>query len=284
MLLEIIFVLKALFIAIIEGLTEFIPVSSTGHMILASNIIGFKGAFVDMFEVVIQLGAILAVVVLYWKKISDSVIEFFTYIFTKGKEGKTGFQFGINVIVGCIPMLIVGLTFYKKIKSLFNVGAVVIGLIVGGILLIVIENKFRKNKKKSIKNIDNITPIQALIVGAFQVLSVWPGMSRSASTIMGGWIAGFSTTVAAEFSFFLAIPAMIGSSGMDLLEFDYSGMNLTLWISLILGFIVAFVVSIFVMDKFVSYLKKKPMRVFAVYRIGLGIVFAILLYMNVITS
>lgn len=284
MLLEIIFVLKALFIAIIEGLTEFIPVSSTGHMILASNIIGFKGAFVDMFEVVIQLGAILAVVVLYWKKISDSVVEFFTYIFTKGKEGKTGFQFGINVIVGCIPMLIVGLTFYKKIKSLFNVGAVVIGLIVGGILLIVIENKFRKNKKKSIKNIDNITPIQALIVGAFQVLSVWPGMSRSASTIMGGWIAGFSTTVAAEFSFFLAIPAMIGSSGMDLLEFDYSGMNLTLWISLILGFIVAFVVSIFVMDKFVSYLKKKPMRVFAVYRIGLGIVFAILLYMNVITS
>lgn len=284
MLLEIIFVLKALFIAIIEGLTEFIPVSSTGHMILASNIIGFKGAFVDMFEVVIQLGAILAVVVLYWKKISDSVVEFFTYIFTKGKEGKTGFQFGINVIVGCIPMLIVGLTFYKKIKSLFNVGAVVIGLIVGGILLIVIENKFRKNKKKSIKNIDNITPIQALIVGAFQVLSVWPGMSRSASTIMGGWIAGFSTTVAAEFSFFLAIPAMIGSSGMDLLEFDYSGMNLTLWISLILGFIVAFVVSIIVMDKFVSYLKKKPMRVFAVYRIGLGIVFAILLYMNVITS
>lgn len=284
MLLEIIFVLKALFIAIIEGLTEFIPVSSTGHMILASNIIGFKGAFVDMFEVVIQLGAILAVVVLYWKKISDSVVEFFTYIFTKGKEGKTGFQFGINVIVGCIPMLIVGLTFYKKIKSLFNVGAVVIGLIVGGILLIVIENKFRKNKKKSIKNIDNITPMQSLIVGAFQVLSVWPGMSRSASTIMGGWIAGFSTTVAAEFSFFLAIPAMIGSSGMDLLEFDYSGMNLTLWISLILGFIVAFVVSIFVMDKFVSYLKKKPMRVFAVYRIGLGIVFAILLYMNVITS
>ena len=283
MLLEIIFVLKALFIAVIEGLTEFIPVSSTGHMILASNIIGFKGAFVDMFEVVIQLGAILAVVVLYWKKISESVIEFFNYIFTKGKEGKTGFRFGINVIVGCIPMLIVGLTFYKKIKSLFNVSAVVIGLIVGGILLIIIENKFRRKKKKAVKNIDNITPIQALTVGLFQVLAVWPGMSRSASTIMGGWVAGFSTPVAAEFSFFLAIPAMIGSSGKDLLEFDYSGMNLTLWIALILGFIVAFVVSIIVMDKFVTYLKKKPMRVFAVYRIGLGIVFAILLFMNVIT-
>jgi len=282
-ILDIIFVLKALFIAVIEGLTEFIPVSSTGHMILASNIINFKGTFVDMFEVVIQLGAILAVVVLYWKKIKDSVIEFFTYIFTKGQEGKTGFRFGINVIVGCIPMLIVGLTLYKKIKSLFNVGAVVIGLIVGGILLIIIENKFRRNKKKAVKNIDNITPMQALIVGAFQVLAVWPGMSRSASTIMGGWVAGFSTPVAAEFSFFLAIPAMVGSSLKDLKEFDYSGMNLTLWISLILGFIVAFIVSIIVMDKFVNYLKKKPMRVFAVYRVGLGIVFGILVLMKVIT-
>jgi len=282
-ILDIIFVLKALFIAVIEGLTEFIPESSTGHMILASNIINFKGTFVDMFEVVIQLGAILAVVVLYWKKIKDSVIEFFTYIFTKGQEGKTGFRFGINVIVGCIPMLIVGLTLYKKIKSLFNVGAVVIGLIVGGILLIIIENKFRRNKKKAVKNIDNITPMQALIVGAFQVLAVWPGMSRSASTIMGGWVAGFSTPVAAEFSFFLAIPAMVGSSLKDLKEFDYSGMNLTLWISLILGFIVAFIVSIIVMDKFVNYLKKKPMRVFAVYRVGLGIVFGILVLMKVIT-
>ena len=285
MILEILFVLKALFIAVIEGLTEFIPVSSTGHMILASNIINFNEPkeFVDMFEVVIQLGAILAVVVLYWKKIKDSVIEFFTYIFTKGQEGKTGFRFGINVIVGSIPMLILGLTFYKKIKSLFNVGAVVVGLIAGGILLIVIENKFRKNKKKATKNIDNITPVQAFTVGLFQMLAAWPGMSRSASTIMGGWIAGFSTPIAAEFSFFLAIPAMIGSSGLDLLKFDYSQMNMLLWISLALGFIVAFIVSIIVMDKFVTYLKKKPMRVFAVYRVGLGIVFGILVFMKVIT-
>lgn len=286
MILDIIFVLKALFIAVIEGLTEFIPVSSTGHMILASSIIGFNKPkeFVDMFEVVIQLGAILAVVVLYWKKIKDSVIEFFTYIFTKGQEGKTGFRFGINVIVGSIPMMIFGLTFYKKIKSLFNVGAVVVGLIVGGILLIMIENKFRKNKKKATRNIDNITPVQALIVGCFQILAAWPGMSRSASTIMGGWVAGFSTPIAAEFSFFLAIPAMIGSSGLDLLKFDYSQMNMLLWLSLALGFIVAFVVSIIVMEKFVAYLKKKPMRVFAVYRIGLGIVFGILVFMKVITA
>lgn len=283
--IEILFVIKAILIAIIEGLTEFIPVSSTGHMILASNIIGFNNPkeFVDMFEVVIQLGAILAVVVLYWKKISSSIVEFFSFIFSKGQKGKTGFQFGINVIVGSIPMGIIGLLFYKQIKSLFNIKAVCIGLIVGGILLIIIENKFGLNRKKSTNNIDGISTMQALKVGAFQVLAAWPGMSRSASTIMGGWVAGLSTPVAAEFSFFLAIPAMVASSGKDLLEFDYSIMNSTLWIALIIGFIVAFVVSIIVMDKFVTYLKKKPMRVFAVYRVGIGIVFAILIFMGALS-
>lgn len=275
---DIVFIIKAIIVAIVEGLTEFIPVSSTGHMILVGSIINFQGDFPKMFEVVIQLGAILAVVVLYWKKIKDSVIEFFTYIFTKGKEGKTGFNFGINVLIGCIPMGVIGVLFYKQIKSLFTPQAVVAGFIIGGILLIVIENKFRKNKNHSTKSLDNITPLQALKVGAFQVLSVWPGMSRSASTIMGGWIAGLSTPIAAEFSFFLAIPAMVAASAKDLLEFDCSGMNLTLWIALIVGFIVAFVVSIIVMEKFVSYLKKRPMRVFAVYRIGAGIVFGILMF------
>lgn len=276
--LEILFIIKAIIIAIVEGLTEFIPVSSTGHMILVSSIIKFEGDFVKMFEVVIQLGAILAVVVLYWKKIKESVIEFFTYIFTKGKEGKTGFDFGINVLIGCVPMGIIGLLFYKQIKSLFTPQFVVAGFIIGGILLIVIENKFRKNKNHATRNLDKITPMQALKIGAFQVLSVWPGMSRSASTIMGGWVAGLSTPVAAEFSFFLAIPAMVAASAKDLLEFNFAIMNLTRWIALVLGFIVAFIVSIVVMDKFVSYLKKRPMRVFAVYRIGAGIVFGILMF------
>lgn len=280
--LDFLFILKAIIIAIVEGLTEFIPVSSTGHMILASSIIGFNDpkVFVDMFEVVIQLGAILAVVVLYWKKIKDSVIEFFTYIFTKGKKGKTGFQFGINVLIGCIPMGVIGIVFYRQIKMLFNPKIVVAGLIVGGILLIIIENKFRKNRKYSTKNIDSITPLQSLKVGVFQVLAVWPGMSRSASTIMGGWVAGLSTPIAAEFSFFLAVPAMIGSTAKDLLEFDFSMMNMTLWITLIVGFIVAFIVSLVVMEKFVAYLKKRPMRVFAVYRVGIGIIFAILMMLG----
>lgn len=280
--LDFLFILKAIIIAIVEGLTEFIPVSSTGHMILASSIIGFNDpkVFVDMFEVVIQLGAILAVVVLYWKKIKDSVIEFFTYIFTKGKKGKTGFQFGINVLIGCIPMGVIGIVFYRQIKMLFNPKIVVAGLIVGGILLIIIENKFRKNRKYSTKNIDSITPLQSLKVGVFQVLAVWPGMSRSASTIMGGWVAGLSTPITAEFSFFLAVPAMIGSTAKDLFEFDFSMMNMTLWITLIVGFIVAFIVSLVVMEKFVAYLKKRPMRVFAVYRVGIGIIFAILMMLG----
>jgi undecaprenyl-diphosphatase len=282
MALDLIFIFKAIIIAIVEGLTEFIPVSSTGHMILVGSAIGFNGEFTKMFEVVIQLGAIFAVVVLYWKKIKDSVVEFFKYIFSKGKEGKTGFRFGINVLIGSIPAGIIGVLFYSKIKSLFKPEAVIVGFIVGGILLIIIENLFRK-RKHSVENIDEITPMQSLKVGLFQVLSMWPGMSRSASTIMGGWIAGISTPIAAEFSFFLAIPAMMGSSGKDLFEFDYSVMNTTNWIALIVGFIVAFIVSLVVMDRFVAFLKKRPMRVFAVYRVAVGILLAVLVFTKILT-
>lgn len=279
--MDLILILKAIVIAIIEGLTEFIPVSSTGHMILFGNLINFTGDFADMFEVVIQLGAILAVVVLYWKKIKDSVIEFFKYIFSKGKDGEVGFKFGINVIVASIPAGIVGVLFYHKIKSLFAPEFVIVGFIVGGILLLIIESYFRK-RKKSTDDIDKIGVGQSLIVGTFQVLSMWPGMSRSASTIMGGWIAGLSTPIAAEFSFFLAIPAMVGSSAKDLFEYDYSIMNASMWIALIVGFVVAFVVSLIVMEKFVAFLKKKPMKIFAEYRVVAGIVLAILVFTKVI--
>ncbi|GAE00772.1 UDP pyrophosphate phosphatase [Clostridium botulinum B str. Osaka05] len=279
--IDIIFILKAIIIAVVEGLTEFIPVSSTGHMILVGSAINFNGEFAKMFEVIIQLGAILAVVVLYWKKIKESVVEFFKFIFTKGKEGKTGFKFGVNVIVGSIPIGITGLLFYHKIKALFRPEAVIIGFIVGGILLLIIENMFRK-KEHAVQHIDSITFVQALKVGLLQILSLWPGMSRSASTIMGGWIAGISTPIAAEFSFFLAIPAMIGTSLKDLFEFDYSIMTSTLWGALILGFVVAFVVSIIVMNKFVSYLKKKPMKIFAIYRVLAGLLLAVLVFTKII--
>ncbi|GAA0754497.1 undecaprenyl-diphosphate phosphatase [Clostridium sartagoforme] len=280
-MIDIIFILKSIIIAIVEGFTEFIPVSSTGHMILIGSLINFEGEFVSMFQVVIQLGSILAVIVLYWNKIYKSIIEFFKFIFSKGQEGKIGFNFGINVIIASIPMGIIGVLFYKKIKSLFRPEAVIIGFIVGGILLIIIENIFR-NRKKATYNIDDIRYTQALKVGILQVLAVWPGMSRSASTIMGGWIAGISTSVSAEFSFFLAIPAMLGSSIKDLIEFDYSIMTLTLWVSLILGFIVAFIVALIVIKKFIEYLKSKPMRIFAIYRVLVGILLAILVLKKII--
>lgn len=280
--MDFIFILKAIIIAIVEGITEFIPVSSTGHMILVGWAIDFNGEFAKMFEVVIQLGAILAVVVLYWKKIKDSVVEFFSYIFSKGKKGKVGFRFGINVIVSSIPMGIIGLTCYKLIKSKFNPEAVIIGFIVGGILLLVVE-KIYSAKKSKVADVDNISYKQALTVGIFQVLAVWPGMSRSASTIIGGWVAGFSTALAAEFSFFMAIPAMVGTSAKDLMEFDYSLMTNTTWAALIIGFIVAFIVSLLVIKKFIDYLKKKPMKVFAIYRIIAGVVLAILVLTKVLT-
>lgn len=288
---DLLYILKAIIIAVVEGLTEFVPVSSTGHMILFGSLIGFRdggnAVFAQMFEVVIQLGAILAVVVLYWKKLWGAVVEFFTFIFTGGKKGKTGFRFGMNVLIGSIPALIIGLTLYDNIKGLFKPSAVVVGFIVGGILLLVIESRFRtKASKKGVKVTDDvfdITPVQALKVGCFQILSMWPGMSRSASTIMGGWIAGISTAAATEFSFFLAIPAMIGSSGLEVFEFDWSIMNPTYAVALGIGFVVAFIVSIVVMDMFVSYLKKKPMRIFAIYRVIAGVVLLILSLTGIIT-
>lgn len=280
--MDIIFILKAIIIAIVEGLTEFIPVSSTGHMILVGWAIDFHGEFAKMFEVVIQLGAIMAVVVLYWKKIEESIVEFFSFIFTRGKKGKIGFRFGINVIVASIPMAIVGVLFYDKIKAKFIPEAVIVGFIVGGVLLIILERIY-KNKTHKIADIDNMTPGQSIKVGLLQLLAVWPGMSRSASTIMGGWIAGLSTPIAAEFSFFIAIPAMIGSSGKDLFEFDYSIMTPTLWIALISGFVVAFLVALIVMKKFVGFLKKKPLKVFAIYRIAAGILLGILVLTKIIT-
>lgn len=279
--MDILFIIKAIIIGIVEGITEFIPVSSTGHMILVGWAIDFKGEFAEMFEVVIQLGAILAVVVLYWKKIISSIIEFFKFVFSKGKEGKTGFRFGINVIAASIPMGIVGLLFYSNIKSMFRPEAVIVGFIVGGILLLIIERIYR-NKAQRVQSIDDMTPWQSFRVGVLQLLALWPGMSRSASTIMGGWLAGLSTAVAAEFSFFIAIPAMIGTTGKDLFEFDFSIMTPTLWVAFALGFLVAFLVALIVIRKFITYLKKKPMTVFAVYRVIVGTLLAVLVFAEIV--
>jgi len=260
--LNIILVFKAIIIAIVEGITEFIPISSTGHMIIVGNVINFKGAFANSFEVVIQLGAILAIIVLYWNKIWSSVVEFF-------KAKPSGIKFWTNIIVAFIPAAVLGFLFNDKIdKYLFNPTTVALALVVGGILMIIIENKFRSEDKT--KSIEKISIKQAFKIGCFQCFALWPGMSRSASTIMGGWISGVSTVAATEFSFFLAIPTMFGATALTLFK---SGINFSSGeiITLFIGFVTAFLVALIVVEKFVSYLKKKPMKVFAIYRIIVGI-------------
>lgn len=272
-------IFKAIIIAIVEGITEFLPISSTGHMILVGDLIKFNGSdFSDMYEVVIQLGAILAVVVLYWAKIREMIVSFF-------KFEKKGIRFWFNIIVATIPAMIMGFALNKIIKQyLFNSKTVIIGFVVGGILLIVIENNFRKreNSNTVVRKLEDISYGQAFKVGLFQCLAMWPGMSRSASTIMGGWVAGLSTTVATEFSFFLAIPVMIGASGLELKKFDFSSVAANEKIALAVGFVVAFITALLVVDRFIAFLKKKPMRTFAIYRLSVAAIFIILVALNVI--
>jgi len=259
--LNVILVLKAIIIAIVEGITEFIPVSSTGHMIIAGSIINFKGEFANMFEVVIQLGAIIAIVVLYWNKIWNSIKELFL-----GKP--SGVKFWTNIIVAFMPAALLGFLLKDKIEEyLFNPLTVALALIVGGILMIIIENKFRR--KGTTKTIDKISIKQAFGIGCFQCFAMWPGMSRSASTIMGAWINGISTVAATEFSFFLAIPTMIGATALTLFKSELR-FNSGEIITLIIGFITAFLVALIVVEMFISYLKKKQMKIFAIYRVIIG--------------
>lgn len=256
-------ILQAIIIAIVEGITEFLPVSSTGHMIIVDELLGFKrmttSGYAEMFEVVIQLGAILAIVVLYWDKIWDSLKHLEEY----------GFKLWLSVIIGSIPAAVIGLPLNKKIeKYLFNSITVAIGLIVGAILLIYLEKKYRR--KATVKRMEDINYGQAFKIGIFQCLALWPGMSRSGSTIMGAWVCGLNNTAAAEFSFFLALPAMVGASGLKLVKADFASYSSNEVIALIIGFIVAFLVALLVVDRFIAFLKKKPMKVFAVYRLAIG--------------
>lgn len=274
-------ILKAIIIGIVEGITEFLPISSTGHMIIVGQFIGFNGvaydkAYIDMFLVVIQLGAILAIVVLYWNKISDSLRPKNLFDI-KG----SGFKLWLSILIAFIPAAIMGLLFSKKIdEKLMYAKPVAYALIFGAILMIVLENKFRKGNTTG--RIEDVSFKQALGIGVFQCFSLWPGMSRSASTIMGGWVGGLTTSAAAEFSFFLAIPTMIAASGYKLLEHRVS-MSSIETVALFVGFIVSFLVALVVVEKFINFLKKRPMRVFAIYRICVGSILLILAFSKIIT-
>ncbi|MHB1483270.1 MAG: undecaprenyl-diphosphate phosphatase [Saccharofermentanales bacterium] len=272
--MDLLFILKTIVIAIIEGLTEFIPVSSTGHMIIASDLMTLPNdGFIKMFEVVIQLGAILAIVVLFWKKLTGLLISLI-------KKEKSGIQFSKAFIIGTIPALILGFLLESTIdKYLFNTWVVLAGLFIGAILLLVTENHY-KNRATTF-DVDQITWKQALKVGFFQCLAMWPGMSRSSSTIVGGWISGFSSVVAAEFSFFLAIPIMFGASLVKLVKFQLDTglqtLTSTQALSFGLGFVIAFLVALICVKAFVSFLKRKPLKIFAYYRIAVSIVLAVIL-------
>ncbi|MCI2039838.1 MAG: undecaprenyl-diphosphate phosphatase [Clostridium luticellarii] len=271
------FIIKVIIIGIVEGVTEFLPISSTGHMIIVGNLINFKApaynkAYIDMFEVVIQLGAILAIVVLYREKIFNSLKNLM--------PGKWGFKLWTSILIAFIPSAVTGVLLNDIIQEkLFNPVTVSCALVFGGVLMIYMENKYRKGN--STVKIEDVNIVQAFKIGCFQCLSLWPGMSRSASTIIGGWVSGLTNVAAAEFSFFLAIPTMIAASGWSLIKVKIS-MNSIQIIGLAIGFIISFLVALVVVDKFIGFLKKKPMKVFAVYRIFVGILVLILSYLNII--
>lgn len=261
-------ILKSILYGIVEGITEWLPISSTGHMILLEEIMpmNVSKSFWSMFLVVIQLGAILAVVVLYWNKI---------FPFKKNKEGKYTSVKSIwilwsKILVATIPAAVIGLALDDWIDAhLYNGFVVAVMLILVGVAFIYIENR-NKDMRPSVNSLSALSYKDALIIGLFQVVAaVLPGTSRSGATIIGGLMIGVSRAVAAEFTFFLAIPVMFGASLLKLVKFGFAFSVLEFFI-LVIGMVVAFVVSIFVIRFLMSYIKKHDFKVFGWYRIVLG--------------
>lgn len=275
-------IIKAIIYGIVEGITEWLPISSTGHLILVEQFIPFQGAdegFFDMFDVVIQLGAILAVVVLFWNQI-------WPFALTKvSRQGQTGFMsyfkkdiwiLWFKILVSCLPAAVIGVLFDDVFTALFyNPVSVALALIIFGIAFIVIEN-WNKTRGPKVTKLSQITYQTALMIGVFQVMAaVFPGTSRSGATIVGALLIGVSRTVAAEYTFFLAIPVMFGASLLKVVKFGFAFTPMELAL-LFVGMIVSFVVSVFVLRFLMGYIKKHDFKVFGWYRIALGAV--VLLY------
>ena len=272
-------ILKVILLGIIEGITEWLPVSSTGHILLLDEFIrlNMSDAFKSMFTVVIQLGAILAVVVIYWNKV---------WPFKKGQThlisiSKSKMIMWAKIIVACIPAAIIGIKFDDFIEEHFyNYFVISLALIIFGILFIIIENKNKESHKKLVDSIDKITYKQAFIVGLFQVIAaVFPGTSRSGATILGGIAIGLSRIIAAEFTFFLAIPTMFGASLLKLVKFGFSFTAMEAFV-LLLGTAVSFIVSVITIKFLMNYIKNNDFKVFGYYRIALGVL--VLIYFGLI--
>lgn len=271
--MDIIEILKALILGIVEGITEWLPISSTGHMILVDEFLKLNVSeeFKSMFLVVIQLGAILAVVVLYFKKLIPLDVQN-----KKLHWKKDTLTMWLKIIVSCVPAAIVGVFFDDQLEAVFyNWQTVSAALIIFGILFIIIEKRNRGREPK-INSINDITYKTAIIIGMFQLIAaVFPGTSRSGATIVGALLIGVSRSIAAEYTFFLAVPVMFGASALKLVKFgfDFSFMELAI---LAVGLISAFVVSILAIKFLMSYIKKHDFTVFGWYRIVLGA--AVILY------
>lgn len=279
-------ILKVILLGIVEGVTEWLPISSTGHMIILDEFIKLDVTpeFMEMFLVVIQLGAILAVVVLFWNKLWPFVTgknENHVKFAPGETKGFAGFlnkyvkwdtmEMWFKVIVGALPAAVIGLPLDDVLEEHFyNFQTVSITLIVYGILFIIMENR-NKNRTSIINDFDEMSYRHALIIGIFQVLALIPGTSRSGATILGAVLIGCSRYVAAEFSFFLALPIMVGASLLKLVKFggSFQGNEIVI---LVVGMVTAFVVSVIAIKTFISYIKKKDFKVFGYYRIVLGMI------------
>lgn len=262
-------ILKAIFLGIVEGITEWLPISSTGHMILVDEFIrlNISNEFKEMFFVVIQLGAILAVPVLFFDKLNPFSGKKST------SEKRTTWQLWFKVIVGALPAAIIGVLLDDILdKYLYTYYVVAIALIVYGVAFIFVE-RFKKSSCFKVERVEELTYKDALIIGSYQVLSLIPGTSRSGSTILGGMLSGVSRTASAEFSFFMAIPIMLGASGLKILKFLKNGFTATgLEISLLLiGIVVSFLVSLFAIKFLMDFVKRHSFKPFGVYRIILGV-------------
>lgn len=268
-MLNFIEILKVIFLGIVEGITEWLPISSTGHMLLVDEFItlNMSEAFKEMFFVVIQFGAILAVVVMFWKKMFPFQFEDKSQSIIK----KDIIYVWFKVAVACIPSAIIGVLFDDFLDAHLQTPIVIaIMLIFYGVLFIIIEN-WNKKRIATTATLAKISYRTAFMIGLFQVLSLIPGTSRSGATIIGALLIGVSRVAAAEFTFFLAVPTMLGASTLKLLKFGFDFTNIELAI-LIIGMLVAFIVSIFVIKLLMSFIKKHDFKVFGWYRIVLGIV------------
>lgn len=274
-MIDFIEILKVIFLGIVEGITEWLPISSTGHMILVDEFIklAMSEEFKEFFLVVIQLGAIMAVVFLYFKKLFPFELK---KVDGKNKitSNKDTWILWGKVLIACVPAGIIGLLFDDLLDHyLYNAITVSLMLIIYGILFIIVERR-NKGKEARVKDLKSLSIKDAVIIGAFQILALIPGTSRSGATILGGILIGVSRSVAAEFTFFLAIPVMIGASLYKMLKFIKLGVAMATfeWVALIVGLITAFIVSIIAIKFLMNYIKKNDFQAFGIYRIILGLI------------